>query len=332
MSTNIDNFIDDLAKRDFIVFAGAGVVGETGVSPSWKRLLEKFKGDEPESVEENLEEIDESEYPRVAQNIFERLRLANKEHRYYEVLRNSLFATNAPHSAHEIDIVTTAKHVITTNFDDTFESALKFVLEEKEGCTRVVQSLPDLGFDALSKEYSVSYLHGRVNEHCIVLREDDYRAFYPSQFGRNGGSDVLEVFLRNVYGERTIVFVGFGFRDRYFLGALQKIRSDIERNDAEGKKQKPSYSPRIKCIQHYACLQEFCRAAEEKALREKYKDKGEKEIEAIMAEKERQDEELTGVLGEIGIIVLRYRDHREWMDWFKRIRENRKAIQTVKFK
>lgn len=329
MKEDVANFIEHLSQRDFIVFAGAGVVGETRISPSWKQLLEKFKEDEPESVGENLDEIDESEYPRVAQKIFKRLRLANNEHRYYEVLGDGLRATNAPHSVHEIDIVTTAKHVVTTNFDDTFESALKFVLEEKEKCTRVVQSLPDLRFDALSKEYSVSYLHGRVNERCVVFREDDYRTFYPSQFGGNGGSDVLELFLRNVYAERTIVFIGFSFTDKYLLGALQKIRRDMERNDAEGKRQKPSYSPRIECIQHYACLQKFCRAAEEKELREKFKDRDAKEIEAIMAEKERRDEELIGVLGEIGIKVLPYKEHRDWMDWFRQIRERQRLPKTV---
>jgi len=329
MSENIDKVIEDLARKEFVVFAGAGVVGETGISPSWKRLLEKFKEDEPDSVDENLDEIDENEYPRLAQRIFERLRIANKENRYYEMLRDGLRATNANYSAQEIDIVETSKHVLTTNFEGTFESALTRVLEGKQNCTRAIQSLPELKYDALSKEYSVSYLHGRVDERCVVFKEDDYKAFYPSQFGNQTGTDNLEILLRNIYGERTIVFVGFGFNDIYLLGALQKIRMDLERNDAEGKRQKESYRPLIGNIQHYACLPEFCIEREKAIFTEK--NKGRDGMENYLAKKQKQNDERNNILAEVGIKVLRYKQHKDWMDWFTRIRENRRGIKNANF-
>jgi hypothetical protein len=229
--------------------------------------------------------------------------------------------------------VRTARHVITTNFENTFESALNFELEDKDNCNRRIQRLPTLRFDALFGEYSVSYVHGSVDEKHVVFKEDDYKNYYPTQFGNTSGSDVLELFLRNIYAEHTIVFVGFGFRDKYLLKALQIIRRGMERNDAEAAKRIASYNPRLAQIQHYAFMQEFCRDAEERALRNsQFQNMDTKDIQTELAKKEKRDRMLADVLGEVGIKVLRYKQHRDWMDWFKMIRDNQRSVQNANFR
>ena len=53
-------------------------------------------------------------------------------------------------------------------------------------------------------------------------------------------------------------------------------------------------------------------------------------IEEIVIEKQRRDEELNSVLAEIGIKVLRYKEHKDWTEWFGKIRRLRRESRSVK--
>jgi len=249
--------IADLAeKRKFIVFAGAGVPMESGPPITWKGLLATFKEKEPELATRNIDEVDEDEYPDYAQEIFEALRGKGRESRYYEILREKLRATNARCSSEQRDIIETARHVITTNFDDSFERGVERVLEGNEVNTFTIQDLPDFRINVLSDDYSVSYLHGRTSEKCIVFKKDDYETFYPSQSENGRGNDNLELFLRYLYEEWTIVFIGVSFNDKYLLNALNRFYNRVKQNDEVGREMKVSYKSKLNSIQHYAFMPE----------------------------------------------------------------------------
>ena len=155
-----NNMIADLAERDFIVFAGAGIPNGDGMPISWEELLQVFKKSEPDLDMPDVEEVLESEYPEYAQKAFDALRGQGRESRYYEILREKLRATNARCSNQQRDIVDTARHVVTTNFDDSFKNAMERELEGRTD-TNTIQNLLDLQIKALNTDYSVSYLQDR---------------------------------------------------------------------------------------------------------------------------------------------------------------------------
>jgi len=322
MSTNVDEFIEYLAKRDFIVFAGAGVPPESAPPITWKDLLAAFKEKEPDLAARDIDKVRENEYPAYAQEIFNALQTMGRESRYYEILREKLRATNARCSLQQRDIIETAQHVVTTNFDDSFKNAMDRELEGSEDL-KIVQILPDFRLSALNTGYSVSYLHGNTNEECIVFKTEDYTTFYPSQSENDNGNDSLEHFLRCLYTERTIVFIGVSFNDEYLLNALTRTCNRIKQNDEVGRKKKVGYKSKVEEIQHYAFMPEDMGIKAE----ERYWKKGDGISEQQIEEERNRRKEL---LAELKINVITYKEPVEWTDWFKDIRERRKKPKQGK--
>lgn len=316
MSIPADNIIADLAKRDFIVFAGAGVPMESGPPITWKELLATFKEKEPELATRKIDEVGEDEYPDYAQEIFEALRGKGRESRYYEILREKLQATNARCSIQQRDIIDTARHVVTTNFDDSFKNAMERELEGRKD-TNTTQSLLDLQLRVLNTDYSVSYLHGNTNEKCIVFKTEDYTTFYPSQSENDRGNDNLEQFLRHLYEEWTIVFIGVSFNDKYPLNALNIFYNRVKQNDEVGREKKVSYKSKLDNIQHYAFMPGDMGIKARERCRGKDYNISEQQIEE---ERESRRE----LLAELKIKVVPYQEHVDWTDWFEAIRKKRR--------
>jgi len=314
MSNPADNMIADLARRKFIVFAGAGIPHESKPPITWKQLLEEFKKGEPELAAREIDKVSEDEYPDYAQEIFDALRGMGRESRYYEILGKVLEGTHSLYSGEQRDIIDTAKHVVTTNFDDSFERGIERELEGKETNTFTVQDLPDFRIKALYDNYSVSYLHGRTSKECIVFKKEDYETFYPSKKGNELGNDSLEHFLRYLYEEQTIVFVGVSFNDKYLLNVLNRIYIRVKQNDEVGREQKVSYKSKLDNIQHYTFMPQDMGI---KAT-EKYWEKG-RIISEQQIEKDRNNKR--ELLEELKIKVVTYHKHVEWTGWFKNIRE-----------
>jgi hypothetical protein len=327
MSENIDKIIEDLARQEFVVFAGAGIPNGDGKAISWRELLAAFKDAEPDLVVQDVKEVLESEYPDYAQKVFDALRCAQREDRYHEILREKLRATNARCSSQQRDIIETARHVVTTNFDDSFKDAMERELEGKND-TGATQSLPNLQLRTLNTRntsFSVSYLHGITNEECIVFKTEDYNTFYPSQSGSNGGNDNLEQFLRHLYEEQTIVFVGVSFNDKYLLKAIEIFCDQVKRNDEVGSKKKVSYKSNLGNIQHYAFMPDDMGIEAGEMRRDK--DYNISEQQQLIKEERKRKREL---LGELKIKVVTYQEHLEWPDWFTTIREKRRKHQQGK--
>jgi hypothetical protein len=320
--------IDDLSQRQFIVFAGAGIPHESNPPITWKQLLAAFKIAEPELAARDIDKVNESEYPGYAQEIFEALRGEGRESRYYEILREKLQATNARCSIQQLDIIDTARHAVTTNFDESLKNAMVRKLEGRVD-TNTVQILPELEQIALNKDYSVSYLHGSTDEKFIVFKTDDYITFYPTQSGNNRGNDNLEQFLRNLYVERTIVFIGVSFNDKCLLDALRIFYSRVKQNDEVGRETKGSYKSKLNNIQHYAFMRkDMGIKAEEKRCRDQGNAGSEEQIEE---EIEQERENRRELLAKLKIKVVTYEEHVEWTEWFKEIREKRrKSLEREK--
>lgn len=313
-------------KQHFIVFAGAGVSRSTGV-PTWRALLEALEFacyGEKKVCLDNPEE-----YPRIAQELHNYLVEHDKANVYEQIISEQLQARNAYHSTEQREIVAITGHIVTTNFDLTFEDAINQTAGDPED---FIQTLPCFDVSKMNQDYLLTYLHGNKND-CIVLKTDDYEIFYPSVSKRREGcSRVLEEFVRHLYKYHTLVFVGFSFGDPYLKKLLRIIHDELAREDAIHDKVSRMYKPSLDRIQHYAFLPIYNSQQKMNELCKRYVPESKEYNNELSRIRYCQDasKELDVFLESIKIKVSRYSNNVDWQKCFRDIRRFRDGHQTAK--
>jgi len=239
--------IDDLSQKDFIVFAGAGIPEPTGV-PLWKELLKTLYDKQPlNGVEVKMDDVNEYQYPNIAQMLFDEFATKGDSNDFKKTIQKKMQSTKIPHTVTQEEIIQACGgRIVTTNFDDTFESAFKRLI--RNGAIKselTVQTLSNLECEKVKENNCITYLHGKCNEDEIIFKKADYTKHYPSLDGRQ--ESPLEKLLRYFYIECNIsvVFVGFSFEDSYVMRSLERIYKETELD-------KPSI---MNGINHYALLE-----------------------------------------------------------------------------
>lgn len=318
---NVMSIAKELAKKDFIVFAGAGVPHKAGI-PDWRSLLKVLLRTNPLD-NFDIDNADPKEFPDIAQEIFNSLKQQNREDEYYKIIKDNINPTEVPYSTEQFEIVTTTNWIVTTNFDTTFESAFKKKFQvERVSKLPYVETLPEFSMKNLFSRESIVYLHGRANDRFIIFKMDDYEKYYPSVSQKNGANDVEE-YLKYIFKNYTIVFVGFSFNDFYIRTSFKNIYMELKRSD-EIDSAKPSYSPQLDKIQHYAFLKRV-NFDNDKYLIENYENfslgsEEYKKARELIGSME-LDKELDKELESINIKVVRYDEPIDWIKCFKRIQE-----------
>ena len=302
MADNLDiNTVHkELANKDFIVFAGTGATYGTGLPASWTELLQRLNTKQPvEGIK--LDELQEYNYPAYAEMFFNKFENENNTDGYYNMIAEELNATHSPYGPLQLQILYTTGRIITTNFEDSFEKAFEiFAIHEsnKKACKK--QVLPNICTDMLKEDFCITYIHGRIDEKNIVFRATEFERYYPDDAENNS---VLVQYLMDVYDNYTIVFVGFGFNDKYLKRMLQKIHDKLSLVGKESGASKLGIEvshaqPRIR---HYAFLP-------------------------------RADDELDNMLDSDlrskGIGVVRYNKHKDVVECFQRIEQSRISFST----
>jgi hypothetical protein len=263
MSGSIDEFIEDLTKRDFIVFAGAGISTLTGIH-KWRELLEALnKRTNIAGVE--IADVDTIHYPEIAQMIYDSLEKEGRINEYYKVIRESMQPSKcAWHSGHKA-IIRASSSIVTTNLDGTFESALVDELQSQPRGVAVNkkvkhQTLSKLDFERITRPCYITYLHGRYDEEKIILKTSDYVKYYGALSG--GKKTKLERVLRKIFCQReAIVFAGFSFGDRFVLQTFERGFREIG-----GKviNQQETENLHQEEINHYAFMEDPVRGGEDR--------------------------------------------------------------------
>ncbi len=236
-------------ERGFIIFTGAGVIDGTGI-PNWGKLLARLL--ESSQDERKINQIDEEDYPEVAQQIYDKLKAEGKLYLYDNIIQDAITPTSEPCTIKQVEIVKTTNWVVTTNFDNTFESAFAY----KPQCAQPnIRSLPSFIEEDLSEKESVIYLHGSVDKNYIIFRKEEYDTYYPSVSGKVGVRS-LENYLAYIFKNQTLVFIGFSFNDKYVRKALQNIFLDIQRTDEDASR-KLGYEPKAQKIKHYVFMKKL---------------------------------------------------------------------------
>ena len=314
---NIMSIAKELAKKDFIVFAGAGVPRKAGI-PDWRSLLKALLGTNPLD-NFDIDNINPKGFPDIAQKIFNSLKQQNREDEYYKVIKDNINPTEVPYSTEQFEIVTTTNWIVTTNFDTTFESAFKKKFQvESVNKSPYVESLPEFSMKEQFLKESIVYLHGRANERFIIFKTDDYEKYYPSVSQKTGAKDVEE-YLKYIFKNYTIVFVGFSFNDFYIRNAFKNTYMELKRSD-EIASPKPDYSPRLSKIQHYAFLKQIDFGNNNYFI-ENYENFSQGSEEYKKAWELIESMKLDQELGSINIKVVRYDEPIDWIKCFQRIQE-----------
>jgi len=293
---------EELAQKEFIVFAGSGIDLRYGM-PSWKSLLENlYNTAKKEGFTEyiEIENQETEEYPKVAQKIYDFFKSKGLEKKYYEKIKEFLTPNEVPYDTKHLEIVKTSNWIITTNFTDFFEKAFKSKLEDKSDININIQSLPEFKHENCFHTPTIVYLHGKADEQYIIFKENDYKKYYPSVYN-NDGAIYIEDYLKYIYQNYTIVFVGFGFE--YSIREIfVKIYKEIEKSD-EIASEKPGYMPKLNSIKHYCFLK----------INENDENEYKKQIELIK------------ILKSIKIEVIKINEYIEWIEVFQKIRELKRA-------
>jgi len=318
--------VDELAKKDFIVFAGAGIPRETGI-PDWKSLLKALLTECPiDNID--VDTINPNEYPSIAQRVYDNLKSQNKEDKYYEIIKEQISPRNAPYSTAQLEIVTTTNWIVTTNFDTTFEYAFEKKFEERKINKKLnIQSLPEFKMQNYLNEDSIIYLHGKADERFIIFRRDDYENYYPSVSKKRDGSKDLEDYLKYLYKNYTIVFIGFSFDDFYIKEAFKYIYEETMYSDQIASK-KIGYLPRLDKIQHYAFLKKVDFGNNDFLIKNINNFAPESE-EYMKAKKLIDQSELIKELESMKIKVILYNEHIEWIQCFQEIRKIRRSFGVI---
>lgn len=181
----------------------------------------------------------------------------------------------------------------------------------------------------MRSKYQLVYLHGSADDY-IILKTSDYDKFYPSIAGTTG-STVLQDYLKQLYLNCTLVFIGFSFNDRYMREALKQIHTCLTNEDALHAPLFKQYIPRLDSVQHYAFLKEFDLEKAKERLQHKElpgTDRYREELAQIELQS-RKEAELDTLLKALRIQVIRYTEHIDWIRCFQQIRDLRKERSRI---
>ncbi|WP_299185484.1 SIR2 family protein [uncultured Psychrobacter sp.] len=196
---DINSIIEASKNDNLVVFVGAGVskFSEIGTIkfPNWEQLIN--------NLQEELQ-TNENDYPKVAQLYY----LQFGEYRLYEKLKKLIPLHAKPSEIHEKIFALNPSLVITTNWDNLLESTYR----SKGMIYDCIKSDSDLVKSTLPRK--VIKIHGDLDTHNIVFKEDDYLNFSLS-------SPLIENFLRNILSTKTVIFLGYSYND-YNLKIISK--------------------------------------------------------------------------------------------------------------
>lgn len=233
------------------IFAGAGTSMPLG-NLDWDALLYKLgkKHHIPENIIKGF--LEKDQYPEAASYIFKQI---NNEKLFSEYLKELFSSPNVDATTLHIDIIKKFNLIFTTNYDNAFEVASK---REKENFK--IQKFPYFNPFTLMKNKTIIYLHGNNDEGLYVFKKSEYDAYYPSvKKGKNVNpirpSYELENFLKYIFSLINLVFIGFSFKDKYFINFLTKtifqIKEQRELYRAIFKKEHPHEN-----VEHFAIVPE----------------------------------------------------------------------------
>ena len=215
-------------NQNVLVFAGAGSSKFLGMK-TWTALLEEMRK-EFHSDLPLIETIKINGYAKTASMIYHE----NPDIEIYKKFLQKQFTPKYGnyYSLHN-EIINLFNLILTTNYDVSFEKAFDSLNRsfKANGIDKEIkyktEVLPDIKRERIQLQNpTIVYLHGNIVHGTSIFREEEYEVFYPSILEEKAPSE-LEIFLKSIIQDFTILFIGFSFDDKIFVEFFQKTLKEI---------------------------------------------------------------------------------------------------------
>ncbi|WP_437132032.1 SIR2 family protein [Bacillus atrophaeus] len=216
------NYVELLARKESLVpFIGAGLSIPFNL-PSWPEMLESFSDHlEDDTKPFYLKLIEEGNYMEALTILGERSLLTDKD--IQQEIKN-LFDERLILSISEEDhnykdlINLDSPFYLTTNYDNIFTS-----LKAKNKFVPPLRwdEIDDIQTFLTDKKGSMIHLHGVVHvPQTMIVTKDNYEKLY--------NDEKFESLLSSFMSNKTFLFLGFSFSDKFFVDLYEKIHSKIK--------------------------------------------------------------------------------------------------------
>lgn len=208
---NLDLLINEFKKEIFIPFIGAGCSLPLG-EPDWKNLFKELKIRYKLRVNLKRNKDGSVDFPKSFSRIYNKL---PDNRNFYKDIFEILKPTVTTGTFVHIYLINAFDSYLTTNYDSPIEEA--YNLQKKINLKKyyLFCPIPDTNFNNC-----IVYLHGHRDINFAIIKEEDYKYFYPSVSGIPG-APVLENFLEYILQKKKVIFVGLSFSDRYLVSFLK---------------------------------------------------------------------------------------------------------------
>lgn len=201
---NIKRISEASLNNKLVIFVGAGVSMNSEV-PSWEQLIRALKQELPESLK------DENDYLKITQ-LYKDSR-GHKE--YLEKIRLELrYGKVTPNPIHDAILGLRPCHIVTTNYDDLLEQAIKNAKGSQYQTIKEDTDLPYAQYTSL-----LIKMHGDFDTKNIVLTENDY-------YNYKDNYPLINAFVQSLFATKVILFVGFSFNDmnlKIIINSIQRL-------------------------------------------------------------------------------------------------------------
>jgi len=226
---NLKKLKETFVKTDFVSFIGAGTSELTGV-PSWESLVDQLCKKANIQFNENDNLIVKASEAKSA------LKKTGKLNAYYECLEEQMRGLSTGGTKFHLMVVNIFDRHITTNFDSIAYNHYK----EKKG-KGDFQAIPNLDFKRFkNKEKPFVFLHGYIGGKFVILEEEIYNHYYPA-VSDEWGSKEIELFLKEVCKNFSVVFFGVSFSDDYLHKTFRKVILALTQDTATNSSNRPHF-------------------------------------------------------------------------------------------
>ena len=199
-------------QNNLVVFIGAGIsenyaeIKNDKSFPSWKKLIDEIKiGNN--STDDFLKSA------RIYEDNYSKEALVTKVKELFPKEYNC-------HDIHKLIYEIEPTHIITTNYDDLLEKAMR--IKNLDNKFHIVDTDAQIPLSK-SKHNLLVKAHGDLNRTNIVLSEQDYNN-YEKNF------PLILSFIRYVFSKYKVLFLGFSLSDPNFNKILYWVKNILEEN------------------------------------------------------------------------------------------------------
>ncbi|HKR06184.1 MAG TPA: SIR2 family protein [Bacteroidia bacterium] len=226
---NLDKLISLFKVDNCVSFIGAGASFPLNI-PLWANLIKEIHDVAIKEGYVGALEKDESKYPEFVEALYNHFKGISIPTLYSDTVQKIIRAKSNSTTLTLVKVILALKMHVTTNLENSIEDAYEFLsyLSALYPDGKINKNCTSYGLENLTTHSpgsdSIYHVHGNANDKKFILRKGEYDAFYPSVSGMKTNTfDTVESFLKGIYKNKNIIFIGFSFQDKYVKDYFFKL-------------------------------------------------------------------------------------------------------------